>query len=62
MSSQTPTVVVSTPDPTLTVLERWALATRVLGERTNDCDLCTVCGSAWPCERVVLADHNLAVL
>lgn len=35
-----------------------SLATRVLNEHTNDHDLCAVCGSAWPCERVVLADHN----
>lgn len=31
--------------------------TRVMNEHTNDHDLCAVCGSAWPCERVVLADH-----
>lgn len=39
-----------------------SLATVVLGTHTNAADLCAVCGSAWPCERVVLADHNLAVL
>jgi hypothetical protein len=36
------------------------VATRVMYEHTNDCDLCAVCGCAWPCERVVLAEHNLA--
>jgi hypothetical protein len=39
-----------------------ALATRVLNEHTNDHDLCAVCGSAFPCERAVLAEHNLSVL
>jgi len=38
-----------------------SLATRMLNEHTNDHDLCAVCGSAWPCERAVLADHNLAL-
>jgi hypothetical protein len=37
------------------------LATIVMNEHTNDRDLCAVCGSAWPCERVVLAEHNLAI-
>lgn len=44
-------------------LERLALlATTVLCDHVNDHNLCAVCGSAWPCERVVLAEHNLAVL
>lgn len=38
------------------------LATRVMNEHTNDRDLCAVCGSAWPCERVVLAEHNLSIV
>ncbi|MGH4016228.1 MAG: hypothetical protein ACRDSL_20355 [Pseudonocardiaceae bacterium] len=37
-------------------------AALVLNEHVNDADLCAVCGSAWPCERVRLAEHNLAVL
>ena len=37
-------------------------ATLVLNEHVNDAGLCAVCGSAWPCERVQLAEHNLAVL
>jgi hypothetical protein len=37
-----------------------ALATRTLNEHQDDRGLCAVCGSAWPCESVVLADHNLA--
>jgi hypothetical protein len=37
------------------------LATAVMHEHHDDHGLCVICGSAWPCERVVLADHNLAV-
>lgn len=39
-----------------------ALATNVLNEHTDQAGLCVACGSAWPCERVVLAEHNLAVI
>lgn len=35
------------------------LASVVLGQHQNDRGLCVVCGCAWPCERVVLAEHNL---
>jgi hypothetical protein len=38
------------------------LATSVMNEHLSDQGLCAVCGSAWPCERAVLAEHNLAVL
>lgn len=27
--------------------------------RYDDSGLCAVCGYAWPCERAVLAEHNL---
>ncbi|MGH3696964.1 MAG: hypothetical protein ACRDRX_23795 [Pseudonocardiaceae bacterium] len=37
-------------------------AALVLNEHVNHVDLCAVCGSAWLCERVQLAEHNLAVL
>lgn len=37
-----------------------SLATVVFNEHTDNSGLCAVCGSAWPCELVVLADHNLA--
>jgi len=37
------------------------LASVVLNEHTNDYGLCAVCGSAFPCERAVLAEHNLAL-
>ena len=37
-----------------------ALATQALNDHTNDAGLCAVCGCAWPCERAVLAEHNLA--
>jgi hypothetical protein len=39
-----------------------ALATDVMNEHQNDHDLCAICGSAWPCERVVLAEHNFSVI
>ncbi len=37
-------------------------ATVVLNEHVNAYGLCAVCGSAFPCERAVLAEHNLASL
>ncbi|HEX5494950.1 MAG TPA: hypothetical protein VFX70_10295 [Mycobacteriales bacterium] len=37
-----------------------ATATRVINEHVADNGLCAVCGSAWPCARAVLAEHNLA--
>lgn len=37
------------------------LATAVLGDHQDDHGLCAVCGCAWPCERVVLAEHNLGL-
>lgn len=39
-----------------------SLATRTLNTHINDADLCAVCGCAWPCERAVLAEHNLETL
>lgn len=38
-----------------------ALATRVINDHVDDGGLCAVCGSAFPCERAVLAEHNLAL-
>jgi hypothetical protein len=35
-------------------------ATSVINEHIDDQGLCAICGSAWPCERAVVADHNLA--
>jgi len=37
------------------------LASSVINEHTNDHGACAVCGSAFPCDRAVLAEHNLAV-
>jgi hypothetical protein len=34
------------------------LAVRVLDAHTDAAGLCAVCGAAWPCELVLLADHN----
>jgi len=42
------------------VMQLLKLATRVIGEHVNDQGLCAVCGSAWPCERALLAEHSLA--
>ena len=39
-----------------------AVATREINEHVSDDGLCVICGSVWPCERAVLAEHNLAVL
>jgi hypothetical protein len=38
------------------------LATSVLGEHTGEAGRWVVGGSSWPCERVVLAVHNLVVI
>jgi hypothetical protein len=38
------------------------IAATVLTEHTTEADVCVVCGSAWPCTQVVLAEHNLALL
>lgn len=63
MTSHKATEPIPVPDPLPVVLELMgALATSVLGEHTNEAGLCVVCGSAWPCERVVLAEHNLAMI
>jgi len=37
-----------------------SLAGTVLNEHTNDADWSAVCESVWPCDLVMLADHNLA--
>ncbi len=39
-----------------------SLATRTFNTHINDADLCAVCARAWPCERAVLAEHNLETL
>lgn len=39
-----------------------ALATRVMNEHTNDEGRCVICGSAWPCGRVLLAERTVAYL
>ncbi|MGH4011632.1 MAG: hypothetical protein ACRDTH_26290 [Pseudonocardiaceae bacterium] len=35
-----------------------SLAVTVLNAHANAAGLCAVCGCAWPCEVVVVADHN----
>jgi len=55
MIRQNGTETIPIGDPLSVVLKRMgALATSVLGEHTDVADWCDVCGSAWPCERVVL--------
>ena len=36
----------------------WSLAVAVLEAHTDAAGLCAVCGWDWPCELVLLADHN----
>jgi hypothetical protein len=35
-------------------------ATSVINEHIDAQGLCAICGSAWPCERAVVAEHILA--
>ena len=37
-----------------------ATATHVLDEHVHAGENCPVCGVHWPCEMVLLAEHNLA--
>lgn len=53
----TGTIPVRDPLPVVLELMR-TLAISVLGEHTDKAGLYVVCGSAWPCERVVLATHK----
>ncbi len=63
MTRQNTTATICALDPLPVVLELMgALAISVLGEHTDDAGLCAMCGSVWPCERVVLAASNLAVI
>lgn len=38
-----------------------SLAVRVLNTHTDAAGLYAVCGCTWPCDRVVLADHNFGL-
>jgi hypothetical protein len=38
------------------------LAAAVLNEHVIDNGLCAVCGSAFPCQSAVLAEHNMALV
>lgn len=48
------------PLPAFDRLTEVALA--VFAEHPNSAERCAICRTSWPCEQVVLADHNLAVL
>lgn len=37
------------------------VAVREINEHTASDGCCVVCGVIWPCERAVLAEHNLAL-
>jgi hypothetical protein len=45
-----------------TLAQLISTAASVMNEHVNDRGLCAICGSAWPCERAVVAEHNLAAL
>jgi hypothetical protein len=63
LTSHKATQTIPVLDPLPVVLELMeALATSVLNEHIDETGLRVVCGSAWPCERVVLPEHNLAVI
>lgn len=63
MTRRNATGMIPVGDPLSVVLELMrALAISVLDEHTDEAGLCVKCGSAWPCERVVIATHNLAVI
>lgn len=48
-------------EPVTEVDKLHRLASVVINEHTDDNGLCAVCGCAFPCERAVLAEHNLAL-
>ena len=63
MARQNTTGTISVRDPLPVVLKLMrTLATSVLEEHTDQAGLCVVYGSTCPCERVVVATHNLAVI
>lgn len=37
-------------------------AAAVLDRHTREHHECVVCGTLWPCDQALLAEHNLAVL
>jgi hypothetical protein len=38
------------------------LAAQEITSHTCKDGMCVICGTAWPCERAELAEHNLALL
>jgi hypothetical protein len=52
----------ATDDAASSVVEALhSLAAVVITEHRSDHDQCAVCGSDFPCELAVLAEHNLAL-
>jgi hypothetical protein len=63
MTRNNATGMIPVRDPLPVVLELMrALAISVLIEHSDEAELCVKCRSAWPCEPVVVATHNLAVI
>jgi hypothetical protein len=63
MTRQNAPVMISIHDPLLVMLKLMrTFVTSVLGEYIGQARLCVVYGSTCPCERVVVATHNLAVI
>jgi len=53
----------SPPDDVQAEIEHLSrMAAVVLNEHANDRGLCAVCGSAFPCQSAVLAEHNVGLL
>jgi hypothetical protein len=62
MTRQKTLMLVGALDP-LPVLNRLTeIAVAVFDTHQSHAACCVVCGANWPCEQVVLAHHNLAVL
>ncbi|MEV6717262.1 hypothetical protein AB0M48_35125 [Lentzea sp. NPDC051208] len=62
MTRQKTLTLVGALDPLRTLDRLTEIAVAVFACHLNTAECCTVCGTSWPCQQVVLADHNLAVL
>jgi hypothetical protein len=49
-------------DPLRTLNRLTEVAIEVFARHLNSAECCVICGTGWPCQQEVLADHNLAVL
>jgi hypothetical protein len=62
MEPQATVTVAPTGDLPSELAQLCRTAASILDSHVDDHGLCAVCESAWPCERAVLAEHNLAGL